>query len=190
MGIISDKLKNGDTIEMVYEDGLLKKSQRKGSVNFSKVFKYNPCSNNLNNVITERQDGFTEASYSHRVMNGKLSDFDLFRNDEKIASLCTNKVGKLRTLSGKEGVQLFWGHDGKLECVSTTIPKDPRSNPEVFVRFKDGEIALVKCHGFINARNKGGKLVLENRHVTVIDAIETLAKVGLQNAIEITNEIY
>jgi len=68
-GIISDKLKNGDTIEMIYKDGVLQKSKRKGTKNILKTFEYLDNNTTLKRVNTSKPGKVREAVYHYYSNN-------------------------------------------------------------------------------------------------------------------------
>ena len=75
-GKIKDKLKNGDNIELIYKDGVLQKSKRKGEQNFTKVFDYND-KGKLTKVI---KDG-VETAFEHGAKDTVTKTQENIRED-------------------------------------------------------------------------------------------------------------
>lgn len=107
-GIISDKLPNGDKIKMIYENGILQKTARKGSTEFVKEFSYEDGSSVLKKITTKGKDGkFIKVS---EFKNGKIHG-----TESADSAKLWGDNGLLKySVDKKTGTTKLWHENGQL----------------------------------------------------------------------------
>ncbi len=89
-GTIEDTLENGDKIELVYKDGLIRKSQRTGGKNFTKTFEYD--SKDIEKVTTKAGNServFVKSADGHEILEGESHEF--LRDKKLVKKMYNNK---------------------------------------------------------------------------------------------------
>jgi len=105
-GKIVDKLGNGDSVEMVYKNGVLQKSTRKGSNEFVKEFLYDDSSK-ISEIITKNR--YDEKVQESLFENGKISSTRTY--DE---TRMWHENGLLYYKGKRNGVEQMWDENGNL----------------------------------------------------------------------------
>ncbi len=114
-GTIKDKLPNGDNIKLVYQDGILQQSTRKGAVNFIKNYEYTSQFAQIPEKLLEKNTITDRVINNTNVFDSKvnITESDLNGNIIKTSELkFTNKNGKVKLFSFEDSNGKSYVHIG------------------------------------------------------------------------------
>lgn len=194
-GLVSDVLKNGDTIEMVYKDGLLQISERKGIENVLKRFIYSEEDERfLESVITKKPGVVAKAEYQ-RYSDGNLYRFITSENGREKINFEFFNNGKPRIFTKGEFFK-SWDNKGSLSSMNAAkkITNLDGNEVEISLEIRDGKIMDIDCgknYGSLYYSKRSGEYVFNNFHnnTTPLHLIEVLEKFGIENASEMIQEL-
>ena len=169
-GIIKDKLSNGDKIKLIYEDGIIQYSERKGGQNFKKIYE----TINGEKIVKKFEDGISTEFNITKIQN------EVKMAQEKLKSILSDKTLTSSQLQDKiKDIKYISNNQKKI--IEDTIKNKKQIENEALSRINQNkqireaqrhqQILFDKIHGRPSGKSaeESAKVFLEEEHKTLIN---------------------